>query len=319
MSGRSGAISHTTLYEATKGNRLPSWETTVEFIKACGADPADYRARWEQANRTVRGASAAGVPVTASGSPALRATESDLPDLPLSDQSTDRASPPPGRERPRLSRTAPANSDGPIRPRLSTPAKAVLAVAVFGAGAAAFFTLSGDPGSGADEPTGSPATVVPGPADCPVLTPNPPPSPPAHAGDLAVFVADVTLIDCARVPPDEPVTKVWRLQNAGTVPWNGYSLRRLDSPQQIGRCQTIAEVPIDDTPPGATVEIRAQVTPQKSPGLCYMLFKMVDAEGRIAFPGTRPVNFQIIIDPQAPAVHDTAGAARHQEPSTIPE
>lgn len=46
MSGRSGAISHTTLHEATKGNRLPSWGTTVEFVKACGADPAAYRESW---------------------------------------------------------------------------------------------------------------------------------------------------------------------------------------------------------------------------------------------------------------------------------
>src|SRR3954470_14901523 len=57
MSGRSGAISHTTLHEATKGNRLPSWETTVEFVKACGADPAAYRERWEAANRAVRSVS----------------------------------------------------------------------------------------------------------------------------------------------------------------------------------------------------------------------------------------------------------------------
>ncbi|MFD9946325.1 hypothetical protein ACFWYW_30325 [Nonomuraea sp. NPDC059023] len=58
MSGRSGAISHTTLHEAVKGNRLPSWETTVEFVKACGADPAAYRAYWERANLAVRSVSA---------------------------------------------------------------------------------------------------------------------------------------------------------------------------------------------------------------------------------------------------------------------
>ncbi|RMI41877.1 hypothetical protein EBO15_21415 [Actinomadura harenae] len=58
MSGRSGAISHTTLHEATKGNRLPSWGTTAEFVKACGGDPEDYRERWEQANLIVRGPSA---------------------------------------------------------------------------------------------------------------------------------------------------------------------------------------------------------------------------------------------------------------------
>src|SRR4051812_31442173 len=71
MSGRSGAISHTTLYEATKGNRLPSWATTVEFVKACGADPAAYRERWESANLTVRLATAER-PATVAGASTAR-------------------------------------------------------------------------------------------------------------------------------------------------------------------------------------------------------------------------------------------------------
>ncbi len=53
MAGRSHAISHTTLHEAVKGNRLPSWSTTVEFVKACGGDPADYRERWERASAAI--------------------------------------------------------------------------------------------------------------------------------------------------------------------------------------------------------------------------------------------------------------------------
>ena len=54
MSGRSRAISHTTLHEAAQGNRLPSWATTVEFVKACSADPAEYREQWQQANTVVK-------------------------------------------------------------------------------------------------------------------------------------------------------------------------------------------------------------------------------------------------------------------------
>ncbi|TDD71495.1 hypothetical protein E1293_33555, partial [Actinomadura darangshiensis] len=63
LSGRSGAISHTTLHEATKGNRLPSWGTTAEFVKACGADPAAYRERWEKANAAPRPAAEPSEPV----------------------------------------------------------------------------------------------------------------------------------------------------------------------------------------------------------------------------------------------------------------
>jgi hypothetical protein len=49
MAGRSGRISHTTLHEAAAGTRFPSWETTREFVRACEADEAQWRRRWEQA------------------------------------------------------------------------------------------------------------------------------------------------------------------------------------------------------------------------------------------------------------------------------
>ncbi|UQU65086.1 hypothetical protein COUCH_01645 [Couchioplanes caeruleus] len=49
MAGRSGRISHTTLHEAAAGTRFPSWETTREFVRACDADEAEWRRRWEAA------------------------------------------------------------------------------------------------------------------------------------------------------------------------------------------------------------------------------------------------------------------------------
>ncbi|WP_433372176.1 NBR1-Ig-like domain-containing protein [Actinoplanes sp. CA-142083] len=52
MAGRSGRISHTTLHEAAAGTRFPSWETTREFVRACEADEAEWRLRWEQAQGT---------------------------------------------------------------------------------------------------------------------------------------------------------------------------------------------------------------------------------------------------------------------------
>src|SRR5690349_4300848 len=51
MAGRSGRISHTTLHEAAAGTRFPSWETTREFVRACEADEAQWRCRWEDAQR----------------------------------------------------------------------------------------------------------------------------------------------------------------------------------------------------------------------------------------------------------------------------
>jgi hypothetical protein len=52
MAGRSGRISHTTLHEAAAGTRFPSWETTREFVRACEADEAEWRLRWEDAQHT---------------------------------------------------------------------------------------------------------------------------------------------------------------------------------------------------------------------------------------------------------------------------
>ncbi|MFC4010008.1 NBR1-Ig-like domain-containing protein [Nonomuraea purpurea] len=134
------------------------------------------------------------------------------------------------------------------------------------------------------------------PDACPVRSTNPPWAPPLYKGDAAVFIADVTLPDCTRVGAEATMTKVWRLKNAGTVPWEGYSLRRLGLKQQADHCQTIPDVPIKDTQPGETVDIRTDITTPKKPGLCYVRFKMVDASGAVVFPGSRPINFQIIVD-----------------------
>ncbi|WP_170322711.1 NBR1-Ig-like domain-containing protein [Acrocarpospora macrocephala] len=155
-------------------------------------------------------------------------------------------------------------------------------------------------GSGPDghslNPSGSPSIAALSPADCPVRSTNPPAAPPVHKGDVAVFIDDITLPDCTRVGAGKTMTKVWRLKNAGTVPWKGYSLRRLDVTQQADQCQTIPDVPIEDTQPGEMVDIRTVITTPRKPGLCYVRFKMVDASGTVVFPGSRPVNFQIIVD-----------------------
>ncbi|MEU4508656.1 NBR1-Ig-like domain-containing protein [Nonomuraea wenchangensis] len=338
MSGRSGAISHTTLHEATKGNRLPSWETTVEFVKACDADPADYRDRWEQANLVVRSASAgepapradslaeqpsaaaarpsAGLAAAAADAGAQRLALASEAPASLNDapppSSTGAAPPPsspsdaPPPSSPGAALSPPFTGATPPPPPgkgRSRPARiAVLAAAVVVvAGAAAVVVTVLNNGAATDDP--GPAPSGPGssaaalsPADCPVRSTNPPWAPPLHPGDAAEFIEDVTLPDCARVDAGKTVTKVWRLKNAGTVPWTGYSLRRLDFAQQADQCQTISDVPIKDTPPGATVDVETVVTTPRKPGLCYVRFKMVDATGAILFPGSRPINFQIIVD-----------------------
>ncbi|GAA3535345.1 hypothetical protein GCM10022419_013650 [Nonomuraea rosea] len=306
MSGRSGAISHTTLHEATKGNRLPSWETTVEFVKVCDADPAAYRERWESANRAVRSASAADPSIPADDHPtgefaATGASEVRTLHLAVGSPVSRPASlpsPPSGGLAGGVQPPADAPGSGG-RLRLSRPA--VLATAAVILAAAIVVVVAVNRDSTPEEqhnpsPTGSPSTAALSPADCPVRSTNPPWAPPLHKGDAATFIDDVTLPDCTRVAAGETMTKVWRLKNTGTVPWEGYSLRRLDLTQQADQCQTISDVPIKDTKPGKTVDIRTDITTPRKPGLCYVRFKMVDASGKVVFPGSRPLNFQIIVD-----------------------
>ncbi len=320
MSGRSGAISHTTLHEATKGNRLPSWETTVEFAKACGADPAAYRERWERANLAVRSASAGDPSVRAgtsvavppgglgasapdpAGSRTVHVAIGSQAPRPADETSAPAPPPPPGEIRGDLRLTHPA-PEGRGRFRLTHLAAAALAAAAVGMGTAVLITATVNRGSGTDghspnpsgSPSSSPSKDSPSAADCPVSPTNPPWGPPAHKGDSAVFVGDITLPDCTRVDPGQTTTKVWRLKNAGTVPWKGYSLHRLD-PQRPDECRTVSDVPIKDTRPGRMVDIRTDITAPKNPGFCYVRFKMMDGSGRVAFPGGRPLNFQVIVD-----------------------
>ncbi|MFJ9950104.1 helix-turn-helix domain-containing protein [Kitasatospora sp. NPDC091207] len=62
MARTAGCISHTTLYEAASGSRLPSWPTTRAFVRACGGDEAQWHRRW---NAAVGAEPTAPVPVPA--------------------------------------------------------------------------------------------------------------------------------------------------------------------------------------------------------------------------------------------------------------
>ncbi|GAB2821876.1 hypothetical protein GCM10022221_19960 [Actinocorallia aurea] len=321
MSGRSGAISHTTLHEAAKGNRLPSWETTVEFAKACGADPAAYRERWENASLAVRSAGArartpadapalvpatvphpasapaaplsAPVPVPGSAPASAPAEPVPAPPAPasVSASSVSASSVPAPAPEP-----AAASLDvAPARRRSPMSRPAIAAIAVVGS-VAAVVLAAVERDQGAAPAPARPTAAALTPDDCPVRQTDPPQAPPLHAGDIARFISDITLPDCTRVGPGQTLTKVWRLKNDGTVPWQGYRLRRLDVPQRADQCQTIADVPIEDTRPGAMVDISTVVTTPRRPGVCFARFKMTDASGRLLFPGSRPVTFQLVVE-----------------------
>ena len=63
--------SRTALSDAASGRRLPSWDVTAAFVTACGADPQEWRPRWEQLDTELRvGAATSPAPQESATAPA---------------------------------------------------------------------------------------------------------------------------------------------------------------------------------------------------------------------------------------------------------
>lgn len=81
-------------------------------------------------------------------------------------------------------------------------------------------------------------------------------SPPTAVCDLAQFVRDVTVPDGTAFAPGATFTKTWRLKNAGTCTWSGYSLV-FDSGELMGGT---SPTPIGTVSPGQEVDISLNLT-----------------------------------------------------------
>ena len=292
MSGRSGCISHTTLHEAAQGNRLPTWETTSEFVTACDGDPADFRERWLAADAVVN---------PPEDEPAASADPAPEPAAtPVAPATPEPGASPTGA-------ASPTNAAAPetVTPRAKHTGRrtavlaAALAAVVAVAAVVIWQAVDEDPGDvnygGDTTASGSPATGAAAPTSCPVTPTNPPSRPPTNAGDKAKFLGDVTVKDCTVVAPGSTFRKVWRLQNAGSVAWTGRTLQRLELPQGRDDCQTVERIQVPTAKPGATIDLPVQVTAPTEPGICVVRWAMKDDRDRVAFPGGRPLNFQVVV------------------------
>lgn len=105
------------------------------------------------------------------------------------------------------------------------------------------------------------------------------------AGDDDRFVADVTIPDGARVTAGQEFTKIWEIQNTGTVEWRNRYLQRQDLDDAAGRCTSPARVPVTTTEPGEHVRIAVTLRAPALPGSCEVHWQLVDAQGRLSFPG----------------------------------
>ncbi|MFG3555813.1 NBR1-Ig-like domain-containing protein [Micromonospora sp. NPDC047557] len=276
MAGRSGRISHTTLHEAAAGTRFPSWETTREFVRACEADEAQWRRRWEDAQRPGM---------------AQPSEDADLAPVVATSASVVAASAPTEQgalqvvEYPRAEEGV-ASTRRRRLPWLNAAAAAVvLVVAVAAVLGATVRDRSGPDNSGT--PTASPSAVA-----SPSTTAF---SDSLIPGDSSKFIADVTIPDGTQVKVNAQFDKVWALANVGKVVWHNRYLARTDPTAGGDGCLTPNRVPIGDTPPGEQVMIRVRVTAPSRPGKCWVSWKMVDETGREYFPTRRPVYFMVTV------------------------
>ncbi|HWC23027.1 MAG TPA: NBR1-Ig-like domain-containing protein [Flexivirga sp.] len=298
MAGRSGCISHTTLHEATKGYRFPSWSTTAEFAKAIGRDPADFRQQWEQVDRLVN-----------PPEPEFRAHEE-----PAAEPEPREAPATVERESTGSTRAA-AQPTGPSR-AWAMPV-ALVGLVVLAAALVTVFVMHRDTaaaGAGpssarsSTRPTQAMATGIPSTpgatapsaptvgSSCPAMDTRQD-VPPLVAGDHAFFAKDVTYSDCSHVRPGQQFVKEFDLKNTGDVMWSGRTIVRSDLPLTKNSCRTAVSTPIQDTAPGGVARIEVKVTAPKKPGLCVVRWMMAD-HGRWSFPGQKPFKAQVVVTPK---------------------
>ncbi|MFG1688058.1 NBR1-Ig-like domain-containing protein [Nonomuraea sp. NPDC049269] len=191
MATRMGAAaSKSSLAAAARGQVLPTWETTWEFVRVLAVDRLsqdpeearrEWRAHWERA------ASAVVCSETTEGR-----TDHDETRAGHIEAEVRSAEHPARRARSPLTRPA-----------------VIAAVATAAAGAALFTWLA--PLSGKDEPAAR---------DTPARAASP--------YDDSAFEQDVTHPDGTVVKTGTEFTKIWRIRNTGTIPWRGRYLTRLN-------------------------------------------------------------------------------------------
>ena len=138
----------------------------------------------------------------------------------------------------------------------------------------------GGAGTSVPEPTATevveqvPTRMPPTPGIAPTListqappTPIPPTETPTGTGPGGCilseqFIADVTIPDGSTLAPGTPFVKTWRVKNNGTCNWENYQLIFAAGNQLSGP----ASVVVNNTPPGATVDVTVNLVAPATPG-----------------------------------------------------
>ncbi len=130
-------------------------------------------------------------------------------------------------------------------------------------------------------PFNTPTLPPPQPSNTPVVLPTLPPvtntsaASPTPLCDLAQFVKDVTIPDGTTLTPGAAFTKTWRIRNAGTCTWSGYSLV-FDSGDSMNATSPIA---IGTVAPGQEVDLSVTLTAPTANGSYRGYWRIRNASG----------------------------------------
>ncbi|WP_156822660.1 helix-turn-helix domain-containing protein [Demetria terragena] len=276
MSKRSGAISHATMHDAVQGTRLPSWETTVEFAKACGVEPETLRAEWERANTALL---RSGAEESAGGSASAQAAPAPTP-------------------------RKDHYSGGPSKSAVMFGVAGLVVGIVVG-----FFVLKimngsdANPGAAATTPaaasTPAAAASKPTAARSAILStgtgsceknPPPHPSPSTDPRYKIKLMTDVTLGDCKPAPMGKKLTKAWTFKNVGSQPLKGLKMKRLGPYRgPTLDCKTPEETPVKTIEPGEIVRVNMPFETATERVDCFVRFMFIKPDGTYAFDYQQPI------------------------------
>ena len=108
-------------------------------------------------------------------------------------------------------------------------------------------------------------------------------------GDKSKFICDVTIPDGTIVKVNQKFTKIWEIQNVGSIIWDNRYLQREGPCEGPKRLKSRNRVRIPYTAPGQRVKIKVSFIVPSVPGSYYCEWKMVDEKGNYLLPNQKPI------------------------------
>lgn len=118
----------------------------------------------------------------------------------------------------------------------------------------------------------------------------------SHAipGDASTFIGD-TIPNGTLMKPGELFVKTWRIQNAGTVTWQGRQLERQGPLTGPGLITSPRHLAIPDAEPGEIVQIQGPLKAPTYDCASIAYFKMIDADGQLSFPDNYQLGLEVMV------------------------